>query len=568
MQHFLFCVFKSLEGESYFNIPYHFTQYTVSLPDDVLCDFDGYATQLVTAERCLTGPGTAFPYVVALEVRDGHPFDADTRAHLMVYKDLSLPDYGLGEDEPRGYRRPRDLFDRWVALQIGRNRAVGRVSKQAIGGSIEWEDLVPRLDRWGVKNTLTLKTGRPLTTIWFPLYSSLISPYREIDSLGRVGRDGVFRELPEQIGDLVLCHASDYRARRRAFVRRAETEKQFFRLIDNAVRVLRDSMSYYEKAMNQFSFLWGDGVVPDIAPTLGAFGQAMGVYFDLGVCLGYLQPEAPNNRTGYDSPEQAAQLYPETFYTIRLGGHNAAVESLIQRLADNYAYGKQNDVMNLYQERALHSYNHFYGFGPAATIYDNWYFLMDWLRTSLNALLTLRVVVLVGEAWRAPNDPKPTEAVYPGGYSGIPVDPFLEPLVVTWFRELKLRDRGDFLSTPKEPNVVVVSLPTVPPPEGHVPFKWDNTIHDDDDDGFYITWYEWIAIVIAAILLLWLLGRFLGKARLAVKEVPKQREALRVAFDRWRKGGTWVHPEISPNEISKYLIEHWNDGLHHWLVPP
>jgi hypothetical protein len=568
MQHFLFCVFKTLEGETYSEIPYHFTQYTVSLDDGVECDFDGYATQFVTAERCLTGMSTKFPYVVALEARDGQPFDADTRAHLMVSDQHPNMGNGVELADVRGYRRPNSMLDRFVALQIGRNRAIGRVSKQAIGGSVSGADLKFKGQRWGGENSLALKTGTPLTTSWFPVYSSLLSPYPEIDSFGRVGRGGIFQPLPEQIGDLVLCHASDYRARRRAFVRRAKTETAFMWAIDSAIRSVRQFMLMYELRMNQFSFLWGDGHIPAIGYDLLIFEQMSEVYFDLGVFLGYLQPEPPQFRAGYNSLEQGEALYPDSFYTIKLGDHSEAVQSLIQRLADNYEYGEANGLIDLYRNTAVPFPTYQQSLDHAATIYENWEIFMNWLQKSIDALLTLRVVVLVGEAWRAPNDPKPTTPVQRWGYYGNTPNAEPEPLAVTWFRELKLRDRGDFLSTPDESNVVVVSLPTVAPPNADVPLQWNDTIYPDDDGGFYITWYEWIAIVIAAILVLWLLGRFLGKERLAPREVPGEREALKVAFENWRRNGVWVHREIPSNSIYDFVKDRWVPQVHYWLTPP
>jgi hypothetical protein len=527
MKHFLFCVVKS----AYYGFDalanYEMSQYTVSIDDNEELDFGAWATRFVLAERMLTGNYLFFHYVIALEHRNSAAFDGDTRAHLMVPDSMADANYQNDSAGVVGYRGYPGAFDSYVALQVGQNREVGRVTKKAMGGAVARTDLIITEDAWHNDNRLSLRTDTDLADYWFPAYSDLLSRLPQVEPLGSVTRAGNFVPHAPPVGNLLMCNASDYRAIRRVQSRKANTRRDFELLIDSTILELGRNMLEYERAMNEWNETWGDAHVPAILGAMSFFWEASRIWFDIGVSLGFMQPEAPLYRTGYDTPAQGEALYPDTFNNIRLGANQEAVISIVQRLADNYAQGEAAAFFYKYQ--AMYS-----GFSTfeerhdaAIAIYDNWEALTEWMQTIFNCLLTLRVILQVKEGFRRLGEPHlktPVKATF-YGVSVIPAS--TTHLTLTPFREMKFVGPGEILAKEDHTNIVIVKLPERYPHSEEVPRPPQRPIAVP----FVLPW--WVDIAIAILIGLAVIAsipEFATPVEIAL--IPAERIVLREIFTR------------------------------------
>jgi hypothetical protein len=202
----------------------------------------------------------------------------------------------------------------------------------------------------------------------------------------------------------------------------------------------------------------------------------------------------------------------------------------------------------------------------ALLTYENWESFTQFLTKIKNALLTLRVITMVEKALRFSSEPQLPRGIgnFSGTVSGDGIA--VENLEIRHWHEMVFADRGEYLGTYQQPNVVVLKLPDLPPEQVEIPRKFDHTIHDDDKNPFLITWWEWVAIAITLIIIVWLIGKWIRPGRLPVREIPAERALLREAFARKRAGGYWKYKDVPEKVFDDWVGHRWANEFAYYLA--
>ncbi len=137
-------------------------------------DFGYYASMCLTAERVCSFGDNWFSHVVAYEVRDGKPFDAETYTHTMLNRNA---DFVTVRDGVRGLRAGAGL-DRFFGLQYRRNRRTGYSETEYLPSCLGRDDVAIGRQKPGARVPVVLNMDGPLAKNCFPLPSNLAKPRR------------------------------------------------------------------------------------------------------------------------------------------------------------------------------------------------------------------------------------------------------------------------------------------------------------------------------------------------------------------------------------------------------
>jgi hypothetical protein len=472
MKNYLFTVHKQSvfygqqEGER------HFTSYTMSVAQEAPpLDLVGYATQLVTAERCLAHSLVDFPYVLAYEVEEGKLFDATTKVHAFFPNFNDPPLFGK---KAAGYRTPDQPLDRRVVLQMGRNRQEGRVTKKAIGASVFASDILTFPAPGNKLKSLKLRSDGNALKYCVPLYSSIIAPLVGLDENYHITETGAMTPAAPVIGAPLYCHTSDLRMARRKIRRAPAARWEFETLVENSLKTVLNELVQLNKSMDIFTYMWDSGAVPTWVEPFGTYSgnvyfplqrEASKIYFDLCVLLGWLAPEAPNRASGYGSVDAGREIYGARFGSLIVKKNLTAILSCIVALWSIHVY-----FIEINDRAPKIDYGNFSTLKQQQSTfsmfwYEEWPTLMAATQGMLSSLAVLKLLV------EPENPPKargtiPAPIYYARSWEPpSPDTPAFQEMRIDWFEKWAPRERGDIIPAPQS-DEVVVTLPPTPVPEG------------------------------------------------------------------------------------------------------
>jgi hypothetical protein len=255
------------------------------------------ASKLALAERVCVISVREIYRVVAFECKEDGEHDENTTTHTCVVRAGAA----LFEYKHTLGLRPAGYWSQYVGVTVGKNRVVGRVTKNFISGSVNFQDLATARHSKYKRKTPNLNMKGQFVKHSFPYYRWILEHLPGYDTSVEIDRFGKMRELETGEGRLTIG-AIQVNSRWRRAIQSQSLEASFMQL------VLHRAISYsdwacweYRRQMERFTHHWGDGQVPELYNAVYWAVHASYVWVSLARALGYQVGDYTKNQSNIAS---------------------------------------------------------------------------------------------------------------------------------------------------------------------------------------------------------------------------------------------------------------------------
>jgi hypothetical protein len=456
-----FTIFRQVGNDQWHRLNRQHTNYNIEAAEQFTeHDFAYYATMLVAAERACSFDHIHFSHVVAYEVREGKPFDAETFTHTMICRNLVFNDVARGHAGLRTGVR----LDEYFGLQYRRNRVRGMSATDYLPGCVGGDDVAVGRVRLADKRPVVLNMEGTLATKCFPLLRSTIEQLGGSDHNFLVDDYGSAKlnEAP-YVSRHLVSHVTNNQRQRIKQYKRDITSKYIENLMGVSTAHMIQALWVYRDMMDRYQHFWGDMEIPNLNALFYPLLSAASCWHGLAHCLGYEMPENPID-SGWNYIDYEWGLVRPAAGSAVWRRNRAEIDSCVKLLfaAQQYLshkrfffnpYTPRGDGKKCYDNVCYSDHAEW-----ARTIYEDWPNLNNAVFRVMDAINVLNKILILQNGYLPAMQNGVGRVEYWPRATTIQ-DSAPAALVYDYYEEIYPLSADPFLTRPKQKNIAVIKTP-------------------------------------------------------------------------------------------------------------
>jgi hypothetical protein len=503
MKYYQFVLYWRSRTVVYGGVDYSQSTYVVRREGEITSAWmESTASKLALAERICVTSAREIYRVVAFECKQNGEHDETTTTHSCAVR----TGVGLFYYKSTPGLRPSGYWSSHVGVTVGKNRVVGRVTKNFIAGSVNRQDLAMGRRGYRKPEVANLNMKGQFAKYSFPYYRFILEHLAGYDTTVEVERFGKVRELEKGVGRLTIGAIQNNARQRRALTSRSAEATWMETVLYRAISISDAACWEYRRQMERFGHHWGDGQVPEMYNAVYWAVHASYVWFHLARALGYQVGNYTKNQTNVFSQQLPGwpALPPNK---ILLKARHETVFRLVktlcgihQYLETEYPNGYRNVFQSYYEYRFSQQPGAIYpSYIPTAKrYYDDHENLSNAIFGINDALNLLWQVVQVANLRKKFPDAQRYEETNFAFYFQSPLT-VLPPLEMDLFEACEPMSRDPFLVTYSTAQATVKMVPDpyaaaqIPyTPPAAAPANEEEEIGSATREGIERRWDEWL----------------------------------------------------------------------------